>query len=492
MAVTMGIDVGTFESKGVLVDDGRILAEARRPHEMLVPRPGWAEHRPEEDWWGAVTHLSRALLAQVPGAQVEALAVSAIGPCCLPVDASGQPLRNGILYGVDTRATVEIAELNDRLGEANILTLAGTALTSQAVGPKVLWLQRHEPEVWAATSRLHTSTSFVLERLTGAFAMDHYTAASWSPLYDMARQDWSAELHGICEAAQLPRLLWSAEIAGHITPEAAQATGLPEGIPVTTGTIDAAAEAVSVGVSRPGDLMLMYGSTVFVIEITPGRVTDPRLWSAPWLFQGQHAAMAGLATSGTLTQWFREVMAPGLPRDTAFETLMGEAEASPPGAKGLLCLPYFSGERTPIHDPQARGVFFGLNLTHTRGDLFRAALEGIAAATRHIAETYAEAGAAPSRVMAVGGGTKMDPWLQATSDMTGLPQELRRVTLGAAYGDAFLAALALGAARPQDIDAWNPPERTVEPRDVPAYAKSYPLFRRLYEQTKDLMHELPA
>ena len=491
MAITMGLDVGTFESKGVLVEDGRILAQARRPHEMLVPRAGLAEHDPEGVWWGDVSHLSRALLAQVPGARVEALAVSAIGPCCLPVDRSGTPLRNGILYGADTRASAEIAELNDLLGEDAILSLAGTSLTSQAVGPKVLWLKRQEPEVWARTARLHTATSFILERLTGAFAMDHYTAASWSPLYDMTRQAWATDLHGICRPDQLPQLLWSAEIAGHLTPEAAQATGLPEGIPVTTGTIDAAAEAVSVGLTRPGDLMLMYGSTVFVIEITPGRVTDPRLWSAPWLSPGSHAAMAGLATSGTLTQWFREIVAPGLSRDTAFETLAQAAEASPPGAHGLLCLPYFSGERTPLHDPQARGVFFGLNLTHTRGDLFRAALEGIAAATCHIVETYAEAGAAPTRVMAVGGGTRMAPWLQATSDMTSLPQEIRRVTTGAAFGDAFLATLALGAAQPEDIDAWNPPERIVEPRDLPVYAKSYPLFRRLYEQTRDLMRELP-
>ena len=491
MTVTMGIDIGTYESKGVLVRDGRILAQARRPHEMLVPRPGLAEHRPEEDWWGDTVHLARDLLAQAPDHAPEALAVSAIGPCCLPVDAAGKPLRNGILYGVDTRATEEIADLNARIGEDAILRLAGQALTSQAVGPKILWLQRREPDLWARTARLHTSTSFILERLTGAHAMDHYTAASWAPLYDIAAQAWADDLHGICHRAQLPDLLWSAEIAGHVTPEAAEATGLPQGIPVTTGTIDAAAEAVSVGVRHPGDLMLMYGSTVFVIEITPARVTDARLWAAPWLFPGSHAAMAGLATSGTLTQWFREVVAPGLPRDEAFETLSREAEASPPGARGLLCLPYFSGERTPIHDPQARGVFFGLNLLHGRGDLFRAALEGIAMATRHITETYAEAGGAPTRVMAVGGGTRMTPWLQATSDLTGLPQELRRVTTGASYGDAFLAALAIGAAAPPDIDAWNPPDRTVPPRDLPEYRRSYPLFRRLYEQTKDIMRELP-
>jgi xylulokinase len=490
MAITMGIDIGTFEAKGVLVEDGRILAQAKRPHEMLVSRLGWAEHRAEEDWWGATVQLSRALLEQVPGVRVEALAVSAIGPCCLPVDASGMPLRNGILYGVDTRATAEIAELNVRIGEAAILDLAGTSLTSQAVGPKVLWLQRHEPEIWARTARLHTSTSFILERLTGVHAMDHYTAASWSPLYDMAAGRWADDLHGVTEPEKLPRLLWSAEIAGQLTADAARATGLPVGIPVTTGTIDAAAEAVSVGVRQPGDLMLMYGSTVFVIEITPGRVTDSRLWTAPWLFPGQHAAMAGLATSGTLTQWFREVVAPGLPRDDAFAALMAEAEASPPGAKGLICLPYFSGERTPLHDPHARGVFFGLDLTHNRGDLFRAALEGIAAATRHITDTYAEAGAAPTRVMAVGGGTRMTPWLQATSDLTRLPQELRQVTVGASYGDAFLAALAIGVAQPDDIDVWNPPERTVAARDLPEYARSYPLFRRLYEQTKDLMREL--
>ena len=200
--------------------------------------------------------------------------------------------------------------------------------------------------------------------------------------------------------------------------------------------------------------------------------------------------MAGLATSGTLTQWFRELVAPGLPRDTAFETLAQEAESSPPGARGLLCRPYFSGERAPLHAPRARGVFFGLNLPHTRGDLSRAALGGIAAATRHITDTYREAEAAPSRVMAVGGGTKTGVWLQATSDMTGLPQELRQVTTGAAFGDAFLAALAIGAASPADIDAWTPPDRVVEPRDIPAYARGYPLFRRLYDQTRDIMHIL--
>ncbi len=494
MTVTMGIDIGTFESKGVLADaaTGAVLAEARRPHEMLVPQPGWAEHRPEEDWWGAVTHLSRALLARsgLSGRDVKALALSAIGPCCLPVDASGRPLRNGILYGVDTRAAEEIAALNARIGEDAILRLAGQALTSQAVGPKIRWLARHEPEVWAATARLHTSTSFLLERLTGRFAMDRYTAGSWAPLFDIARAEWAEDAHGLCDPARLPPLLWSAEVAGEVAVAAAEATGLAPGTPVTTGTIDAAAEAVSVGVRAPGDTMLMYGSTVFVIQIAQARPADPRLWAAPWLFPGQHAAMAGLATSGTLTQWLRGLLLPETDRADAFARLTEEAEASPPGARGLVVLPYFSGERTPLHDPQARGVVFGLDLTHGRGDLYRAALEGIAAATRHIVETYREAGSPPARVMAVGGGAR-GPWLQATSDMTGLAQQLRRVTLGAAYGDAFLAAQAIGAAEPSDIDRWNPPASLCEPRRVPAYDAHWRAFRALYERTKDLMRDLP-
>lgn len=484
----LGIDIGTFESKGVIVDaSGRVLAQAARPHEMIVPRPGWAEHRPEEDWWGDFAFLSRALLAQgVEPRRIAGVAVSAIGPCMAPVDASGAPLMNGVLYGVDTRATAEIASLNAEFGEAEILARGGNALTSQSVGPKILWLRRNRRDLWARTARILTSTSFLTLRLTGEAVIDHYTAANFTPLYDIEAQGWRADLGDICDAAMLPRLMWSNEIAGRVTEAAAAETGLLAGTPVTCGTIDAAAEAVSVGVRAPGEMMMMMGSTIFIILVTERRLSDPRLWHAPWLFPGRHAAMAGLATSGTLTHWFRDSFARELPRETAFAALAAEAEAAPPGARGLLCLPYFSGERTPIHDPKAKGAFFGLDLTHGRGEMYRAALEGIAAATRHVTETYAEAGAAPEAVFAVGGGVKNRVWLQATADMTGLPHRLRRISLGAAYGDAFLAALALGAARPEDIEAWNPQEAEIAPVRRPEYEAQYPLFRALYERTKEI------
>ncbi len=491
MTHTLGIDIGTFESKGVLVEgQGRITATASRPHKMIVPRAGWAEHRAEEDWWGDLVHLTRALLAQsgLDPSEIKAVATSAIGPCMLPVDADGTPLMNGVLYGVDTRATDQIAALNAQIGVDTILQRCGNALTSQQVGPKILWLKETHPELYARTAKVLTATSYLTWKLTGQYVIDHYTAANFSPLYDVETQDWTADLAPhILPLEKLPRLMWSTEIAGHVTAQAAAETGLAIGTPVTCGTIDAAAEAVSVGVQHPGQMMMMYGSTIFIIQVTATPVRDPRLWYAPWLFPGTHAAMAGLATSGTLTHWFRDQLA----RDTDFPALVAEAQASPKGAKGLLCLPYFSGERTPIHDPHARGAFFGLNLTHTRADMFRAVVEGIAAGTAHVLETYAEVGASPDRVLAVGGGTKNALWLQATSDFGGVPQKVCEKTIGASFGDAFLAALAIGAVQPADITRWNPNASTVTPESVPAYALQYPLWKRLYAQTRDIMQALP-
>jgi xylulokinase len=233
-------------------------------------------------------------------------------------------------------------------------------------------------------------------------------------------------------------------------------------------------------------MMLMYGSTVFVIEVTERRVRDPRLWYAPWLMPGRHASMAGLATSGTLVRWFRDQLAP----DATWEELVDAAQASPPGANGLLCLPHFSGERTPLHDPLARGVFVGLDLTHTRGDLFRSVLEGIAAGTAQVLETYRQAGAEPTSVLAVGGGTRNEAWLQATSDLGRVRQLVRERIIGASYGDAFLAAVAIGAVGTDAIGGWNPIARTVEPREVAAYARQYPIWQELYLRTRDLSHAL--
>jgi xylulokinase len=493
MSHYLGIDIGTFESKGVLVDgEGRTVASAARPHRLIVPQAGWAEHRPREDWWEDLCFISKKLIADsgVNPAEIKAVATSAIGPCMLPVDVEGEPLMNAILYGVDTRAQREIADLTAEIGTDVLLERCGNALTSQSVGPKILWLKRNRPGLFAQTAKVLTSTSYLVHKLTGTYVIDHYSAANSSPLYLVDKLDWSTELSAdIIETERLPSLAWSTDIVGNVTRKAAEETGLAQGTPVTAGTIDAAAEALSVGVLDPGEMLLMYGSTIFVIEITGARVRDPRLWYAPWLFEGQHAAMAGLATSGTLTHWFREQFARELDPGTAVDTLAAEAAASPPGAKGLVVLPYFSGERTPIHDPDARGVVFGLDLTHTRGDIYRALLEGIACGTNHVFETYAEAGAEPRAILAAGGGTRNSVWTQATSDVSNRMQIVREQTLGASYGDAFLAALAVGDRKREDIRAWNPVAREVmpNPKTAGAYARLYRVFHELYPRTRDLM-----
>ncbi|PWJ21899.1 FGGY-family carbohydrate kinase [Jannaschia seohaensis] len=491
MTYLLGIDIGTFEAKGVLArPDGTVVAQATRAHRMEVPRSGWAEHDAETVWWDGLVALCRELLAGRDAAEVACLALSGIGPCVLPVDAAGDPLGPAILYGVDARAGDQIAAMTERLGAEAMLELSGNVLTTQSVGPKVLWLRQERPELWAKTAAIETCTTFLVRRLTGERVLDHHSAGQWTPFYDARAGAWSAEMcAGVVDPAMLPRLIWTTEIAGEVTGAAAEATGLAPGTPVTAGTIDAAAEAVSVGVRDSGDMMIMYGSSMFMIQVTPDRLVAPSLWSAPWLWPDSWCAMAGQGTSGTLTRWFRDLAAREL-GDNAFARLVEEAEAVPPGAEGLLCLPYFSGERTPIQDPLAKGCFFGLNLTHGRGHMFRALCEGVAMGTAHVLETYRAGVADPARVLAVGGGVRNAVWLQATSDLGGVAQSLCRSSVGASLGDAFIAGCAVGACAPADVAAWNLVEREVRPVAREVYARAYPLWRELYEGTKAVAHRL--
>ncbi|MFT3671204.1 FGGY-family carbohydrate kinase [Aestuariivirga sp.] len=486
----LGVDVGTYETKGVIVTgEGVIVAQAARPHQMMVPQPGWAEHDAERDWWGDFVFVTRRMLAEsgIAPSSIAAIGCSAIGPCVLPVDREGRPLMNAILYGVDTRATAEIAEFNETIGEDVIMRTCRNALSTQATGPKMLWLKRNRPEIFARTHKLLNSTSYLNFRLTSVYAVDHYSAGNSAPYYLPEKLAWSDELApGTIPLSLMPDLRWTTDVIGHVTPEAAAETGLAAGTPVIAGTIDAAAEAVSVGVTSPGQMMVMYGSTIFIIEITAAAVSEPRLWYAPWLFEGQHAAMAGVSTAGTLTHWLRRIMASDLAPADAIRILNEEAQTSPPGANGLVALPYFSGALTPLFDAGAKGAISGLDLTHTRGDIFRAALEGIAQATRHIIETYASAGQPPCEVFAVGGGTKSQVWSQATSDSCGFVQKLREKTWGASFGDAFLAALAVGDVYPGDMEKWNPVVNEVapDPATRATYDRLYARFRGTYEVIK--------
>lgn len=499
----VGVDIGTYESKGVLATaDGRVVSTQVRPHTLSIPRQGWAEHDAERDWWGDFCSITRSLVAEsgVDPRQILAVGCSSIGPDMLPVDEECRPLRPAVLYGIDTRATKEIAYLEGLYGREDIYRHSGTSLSAQSVGPKILWLKNQEPENYRQAHKIVGGTTFLVARLTGRYVIDHYSCASFDPLYDTAAGRWAEEFCApIIELERLPEIAWTTEIAGRVTREAAAQTGLAEGTPVIVGTIDAAAEAVSVGVVAPGQMMLMYGTTLFMIEVVDRRLTDPRLWSAPFLFAGTHALMAGMATTGALTRWFRDnfarelIAAQEATGENAYAVLAEEAGRVPPGSEGLVVLPYFSGERTPLNDPQARGLIFGLTLAHSRGHVYRAVLEAVGYGIRHHLDVLQEIGARPHALRAVGGGTKNPLWLQAVSDICGQAQEVPAVTTGAAYGDAFLAGLGVGVVPSyQSINEWVRDTRRVEPASAAtaAYQPYYETYLELYRRNQDLMHKV--
>jgi xylulokinase len=478
----IGVDIGTSSSKGVVVDAaGTVLAAHTHPYVTSSPRPGWFEHDADEVWWATVIAIVRDLLDDSPG-PVDGVAVSGIGPAVLLTDARDRPLRPAILYGIDTRAEHQVTEQNDRFGPDALLAAVGNLLTSQAVGPKLAWVAAHEPETFAYARRFYSAPGWVVRRLTGAYTLDHYSASGSDPLYELRAHGWWEPGWAGFEQFERPQLVWPGEVVGTVTQEAAHATGLSPGTPVLAGTVDALAEAYSVGCRAPGDAMLMYGSTMFIIQTVSAPAVHPGLWAAVGRTCETFSSAAGMSTSGLITSWFSEITGSG------FAELLEEARRVPAGSDGLLLLPYFAGERTPIFDPRARGAWMGLSLRHGRGHLYRSALEAVAFGVRHNLATMADAGAPPRRLVAVGGGTRDDLWTQIVSDVTGLHQDIPSVTVGASYGDARMAADAAGV----DTTAWNPVARHARPDPAVrgVYDLLYAEYLRAYPALADTMHTL--
>lgn len=485
----IGIDIGTGSSKGVVAaPDGSIVARSSRAHSMSLPRPGWAEMDAEDVWWGDVVALCREFVPHVAEGRVVGLCVSGVGPCLLLCDGAGVPVRPAILYGIDMRATAEIDELTARYGAEAILERGGTALTTQAVGPKALWVQRHEPDAWRRAARWYNSSSFVVARLTGEYVLDHHTASQCDPMYNLRANAWYEPwAEDVMAGMPMPRLAWPSEVVGRVHADAAAQTGLPVGTPVCAGTVDAWSEAFSAGVRQPGDLMLMYGSTMFFVQVLERLRSHPLLWTTAGVDPGTYTLAAGMATSGSLTGWLQELTG-GAP----YGDLVREAAAVPAGSDGLLLLPYFAGERTPIFDPRARGVIAGLSLRHRRGHLFRAVYEGIAFGIRQILELLEEDADAVTRLVAVGGGTQGNLWTQIVTDVTGCEQMLPAQTIGASYGDALLAAIGVALVDPRTD--WATVDRQVvpDPAARELYDRLYDSYRALYPATKEHVHLLAA
>jgi xylulokinase len=462
----IGVDIGTYSSKGVLVrTDGVVIASHTLPHGLDMPRPGFFEHDADRVWWHDFVVIIKSLFQQtgLDPKQVLGIGTSAIGSCVLPIDEMGRPLRAGILYGIDTRATAEINYLERNLSKIEPFQASGLHLDSQASGPKILWIRNQEPEVCEKTRWFEAAARLI------------------TPL------------------EHLPRTYWSYEVVGQVTAEAAAETGLAAGTPVVAGTTDAAAEAISAGVADFGDMMLMFGSSIFFIMKTAGLVQTRHFWSSNFLEEGAYAFLGGMSTSGSLTTWFRDQFAQfELAKEKegqadAYAELVKLASASPIGSKGLITLPYFEGERTPLHDPKARGVWFGLSLKHTKGDIYRAILEGVAFGIRHNFEVMGQEGVQPQRILAVGGGTKNPLWLQIVADVCQLELTVPEQQIGASYGDAFLAGMGIGLFKGlSEIKQWVKTKEMIKPNRESGnmYEVNYQIFRELYPSTKTLMHKL--
>lgn len=505
----MGIDIGTFESKGVIIDeDCRIIAQESCPHGMENPGEGLYEHDAEAVWWGDFCRLSNALIvsAAVDPGDIACVGGSTLGSDCLPVDENCRPLRKAILYGIDSRAGEEIARLTEHYGEAKVKELFGGPIVSSDVSPKILWIKNKEPEVYAKTYKFLTGASYLAAKLTGNYVIDQFLAkASFKPLY---RADGSVnedECGLFCRPDQLAEARQVNAIAGYVTAQAAAETGLAEGTPVIIGTGDSTAEAISVGILDPGDMMLQFGSTLFIYCCTDRLIQDDRLRGNNFTVPGCFSVSGGTNAAGTLTRWYRDVIFPDLLSEetaggrNAFTTMVSGTElysgleAIPAGSEGLITLPYFAGERTPINDPKASGMIFGLKLKHGRAHMYKSALEGVGYSIAQHVDIMEEHGIELKHIIAVGGGTKNSAWMQITSDILGKAVEIPAVTVGASYGDALMAALADGRFKSfRDLRSVIRIKKTLQPDmdNHRVYIKYKEIFTELYRRNRELMYSL--
>lgn len=505
MAYFMGIDTGTNSSKGVLIDGkGCIIAQHSTEHAMENPRPNYFEHDADRDWWGDFCIISNKLIKKsgVDPREIKAVGASALGADCLPVDENCRPLRKAILYGIDARAVDEMRQLTEMYGEEQIRKWYGRPLCSSDVMPKILWIKNNEPEIYAKTYKFLTGSSFITAKLTGNYVVDRFLGlASFNPLYDQdSWQPVPALCAPVCRPDQLAEVKEAADVAGYVTPRAAQETGLAEGTPVITGTDDSGAEAISCGVVKPGQMMLQIGSSVYMILGTADLVDDERLWREQFIVPGMCDISAGTNAAGSLTKWYRDNIFPetlaqeknGGP--DAYAAMAKEAEKIPAGSEGLITLPYFAGERTPVNDPDARGVLFGLTLAHTRAHIYRSALEGVGysiAQQIRLMETHPQVRL--DRIIAVGGGTKNAVWMQIIADILGRPVSTPAVTVGAPYGDALMAALGAGYPGFGDYPSlvnFVSDGMTYVPdaQNHAVYAEYQKIYDALYGATADLSH----
>ncbi|MCX7019513.1 MAG: xylulokinase [bacterium] len=496
----IGIDIGTTGAKSVLINErGRALASDFQEYPLMLPRPGWAEQNPE-DWWRATAASLRNLLALSGIARSSLAGVSFSGQMhglvCLDDDC--RVLRPAILW-CDQRTTAECRLIEKTLGgRARVIALASNPALEGFTLPKLVWVREHEPEVFKAVRKVLLPKDYIRWRLTGEFGMDMSDAAG-TLMLDVKKKRWSREImRGLdLDMSLLPPLGESPGIAGAVTSEAARETGLPEGLPVAFGGADNTCAAVGNGVIEEGIVAVSIGTSGTVIAPTSAPVRDklgrahtfnhsvPELWYV----------MGVMQAAGLSLKWLRDTFG-GLERAMAAETgidayefLCAGAGAVPPGAEGLIWLPYLNGERTPHLDPHARGVLFGISPRHGRAHVVRAVLEGVVFGLRDSLEIIRSLKIPINEIRLTGGGAKSAIWRQIQADVFGQPVVTINVEEGPAFGAAIIAGVGTGvfASFKQAASRIIKVSREIkpDPRNSAAYEKSYRLFKKLYADLKD-------
>ena len=492
--LVLGLDIGTTSTIGILIGlPDRVLGLASLPVTFSAPHPGWAEEDPEE-WWRNVCAITRELLG-MPGMQagrIRAVGVTGMLPAVVLLDDTGALIRPSIQQS-DGRCGAEVEALKAEIDEAAFLARAGNGINQQLVATKLRWLEAHEPGAFRRIATVFGSYDFINWRLTGQRAIEQNWAleAGFVDLADHRIADDLAALAHVPRAA-IPAKTVSHAILGAVTEAAAAVTGLAAGTPVIGGAADHIASALGAGVTRAGDVLLKFGGSVDILTATDRARPDPRMYLDYHLVPGLYVPNGCMATGGSALNWFAATFA-GNEREAAaragqtlHQRLDALAAAIPAGSEGVRVLPYFLGEKTPVHDPAARGLFAGLTLSHGLGHLWRALLEAYAYAIRHHIEVLGEMGHRAERFLASDGGSNSRVWMQIVADVLQQPVQLLTGHPGSCLGAAWTAAVGAGLA-----GDWGGVARFVgkgariepDPAHATIYDSGYRAYRALYRPT---------
>jgi len=446
----LAIDIGTSSVRVHLMDgEGSILRSLARPVQVAMGSDGRAEVDPREIWTDVCLLLREAINGISPQ-NIEAVGLaSALG--FLFVDRQGNPLSPALLW-MDRRAVAEAQEISSRISPNRLYQITGRGLDPEILLAKLLWFRRHQPQNFKKIAAFIGVKDYVISRLTGVVGSD-LTHAAYTMLFDVNKRDWSDEILETFEipGTILPKFKKAHEVAGKITGGASRATGIPAGVPVITGASDGTVGSLAAGISESGAAVNVTGTSDVLMTTTSHPLHDPQrrtlLNPHPVLDLWMVGGIMG--TTGGVLKWFAERFCPDLTGPDRYRTLDREAERASIGSQGLIALTGFTGERAPLWNPSARGVLFGLDLSHGRGEIARAILEGVAFTIKNMVEVLKEIGADVQRIRVVGGGSVSDFWNQLRADVTQIPFERAKITEGTATGIALLTGLGIG--RYQDL-----------------------------------------